>query len=67
MNEKTQGHAMTQLMSQIQEWLVLTLDHGFGKLTITIRLVKGATREVVVERGKTIRFEVTDEEIPKIR
>lgn len=65
MSEKIESQALLHIMSQVQDWLFSTLEHGFGELLITVRIPKGTTREVTLKRGKTIRMHVREEEIPK--
>jgi hypothetical protein len=53
--------AMTRLARMIADGL----DHGFFRCEIRSNIVKGNKRELTIEAGKSHRFVIPDEELPR--
>ncbi|MCI0413960.1 hypothetical protein L0222_14325 [bacterium] len=56
---------LQSLSKKIEEWLMFTLENGYGELMISVRMIKGKTREIILKRGKTAKFHIREEDILK--
>ena len=65
----TQSHAYGQrvreALAQLERVVVEGLQHGFFRCSITCAIEKGGRRDLVIEAGKSHKFNIPEDEVPR--
>lgn len=60
---ETSGCQLPPALDQIRHTVIDGLHHGYFRITIFSRVVKGGKRELVIEAGKTHKFTIPESEL----
>jgi len=61
-SESTEFHNALKCINQS---VVDGLRHGFFRCKISVEIVKGSRREMVIEAGKLHKFHILEEDLPR--
>jgi hypothetical protein len=59
------GRQLGGALAQLERVVVDGLRHGFFRCSITCAVEKGGRRDLVIEAGKSHKFTIPDEEVPR--
>jgi hypothetical protein len=59
------GHQLGGALAQLERVVVDGLRHGFFRCSITCAIEKGGRRDLVIEAGKSHKFTIPEEEVPR--
>ena len=72
LNERTHDHAsrsggpqFNEAVNRLVEIVIDGLCHGYFRCAISSDIVKGNRREFVIEAGKSHKFNIPEEELPR--
>lgn len=59
------GPQLSEAFEHLNQLVIDGLRHGFFRCTISSDIVKGNRRELVIEAGKSHKFTIPQEELPR--
>ncbi len=65
MENESGGSQFREAVERLNQILVDGLRHGFFRCEISIGIGKGNRRELVIEAGKSHKFHIPEEELPR--
>lgn len=63
-NPPRTGCQLPVALEQLYDTVIDGLCHGYFRITIFSRIVKGNKRELIIEAGKTYKFTIPEGDLP---
>ena len=64
-SSRSSGPQLKEALSCLEGIVLDGLSHGFFSCTVTCEIVRDQRREVVIKAGKSRKFTIPEEELPK--